>query len=65
MSDEQKSKNTVVISIRADEEFKNQIAQESELRGQTVSEAAERMLRLGLPLYLKRVPKKFERVETV
>lgn len=55
---------TTVISIRADQELKDRIAEESALRGHTVSEAAEKMLRLGMPRYLKQVPKKFERVES-
>ena len=63
MVDEQKTIASSVISIRTEGQLKERISEEAALRGQTVSEAAEQMLRLGLPLYLKRVPKQFERIE--
>ena len=63
MTDEQKSKASTVISIRAEEQLKERITEEAVLRGHTMSEAAEQILRLGLPLYIKRVPKQFERIE--
>lgn len=54
----------VILSFRVTKAEKDRIAEESALRGHTVSEAAEKMLRLGMPRYLKQIPKKFERVES-
>ncbi len=54
---------TVGLSFHIKRQFKAALDEAAKLRGHTVSEAAERMLRLGMPIYLKRVPKKFERVE--
>lgn len=51
-----------VISARADLDLKRTLEREAPLRGHTTSQAAELMLKLALPLYLKRFPKQFERV---
>lgn len=57
-----KSKGTVVISTRTEQEIQRQIEDESRLRGHTRSQALEQIIKLGLPRYLKRFPKKYERI---
>lgn len=64
MGKEKDKVETTVISIRADKRLRDAVAEEAALRNHSVSEAAGQMLKLGMPLYLKRVPKKFERVES-
>jgi hypothetical protein len=54
-----------VVSFRVTKSEKLQLKEEAALRGQGPSEAAATMFRFGRPRYLKRVPKKFERVESV
>lgn len=62
MSDEQKPKETTVISTRTELLIQQQIDEEGQLRGHTRSQALEQIIKLGLPRYLKRFPKKYERV---
>lgn len=50
------------LSARVEEQIKEVLSQEGPLRGHTLSEAVDNALKLGTPLYLKRFPKKFERV---
>lgn len=63
MREEQKPKENGIISTRTEPALKRQLDQEAELRGHTRSEALEYIIKLGLPRYLKTVPKKFERVD--
>jgi hypothetical protein len=62
MSEDTNTKETVIISTRADAELQQEIDREAKLRDHTRSQALEQIIRLGLPRYLKRFPKKFERV---
>lgn len=63
MSEEQKPKETAVISTRTELAVQHRIDEECQLRGHTRSQALEHIIRLGLPHYLKRFPKKYERVD--
>jgi hypothetical protein len=50
------------ISGRVEREIKQTIQDEAPLRGHTVSEAMDIILKLGLQPYLKKHPKKYEPV---
>lgn len=54
---------TVPMSTRTDEETREKIAEESTLRGHSLSEALEHIIKLGLPDYLKQFPKKYARLD--
>jgi hypothetical protein len=64
MQEQSKIKETAVISTRTNPELKTTVDTEARLRGHTTSEAVEKMIKLGLPKYLKRFPRKFEPVST-
>ncbi len=66
MKDEpKKDGNEKVISARlSDPALKRAVANEAELRGHTTSQAVEEIIKLGLPKYLKRFPRKFEPVNS-
>jgi hypothetical protein len=51
------------ICGRTEAETKDTLARESELRGHTLSEAVDHVLRLGLPIYLKEFAPQFRRVK--
>lgn len=51
-----------VISARADVELKEIFEREGPIRGHSASQAIELALKLGLPRYLKKYPKQFERI---
>lgn len=55
-------KDTAVISARTDARLKDQVDEEAQLRGHTTSQAVEEIIKLGLPKYLKRFPRKYEPV---
>jgi hypothetical protein len=63
MGDDIKSKEAPVISTRTSIEVQQQIDEEGQLRGHTRSQALEQIIKLGLPRYLKKFRKKYERVE--
>lgn len=60
--DEMKTLEKGIISARVDAAFKDAIKDDGELRGHTISEAVEIILKLGKPLYIKKYPQKYERV---
>lgn len=62
MREEQKAEETAVISTRTKLTVQRQLDEEAELRGHTRSQALEQIIKLGLPRYLKAVPRKYERV---
>lgn len=63
MSDAIKTtKETCIISTRTELEIQRQIDDEGKLRGHTRSQALEQIIKLGLPRYLRKFPKKYERV---
>ena len=67
MSKTDKKPNTnssarTVISARADIELKESFEREAPLRGHTPSQAAEIALKLGLPIYLRKYRKQFQRI---
>jgi hypothetical protein len=64
MSDAPKAKETAVISTRTEPETRQRIDEESQLRGHTRSQALEQIIKLGLPHYLRRFPKKYERIDS-
>jgi hypothetical protein len=50
------------ISFTTESGKKEYTRREAELRGQTLSEAMGMILEYGLPIYLEKVPRKFEPV---
>lgn len=62
MNEEQKTRETAVISTRTELEIQRRIDDEGKLRGHTRSQALEQIIKLGLPRYLTKFPKKYERV---
>lgn len=64
MSEDTNSKETVIISTRTGLELQQEIDREAKLRDHTRSQALEQIIKLGLPRYLKRFPKKFERLDS-
>lgn len=64
MSEDTNTKETVIISTRTDVDLQREIDHEAKLRDHTRSQALEQIIKLGLPRYLKRFPKKFERVDS-
>jgi hypothetical protein len=62
MAEETKTKETAIISTRTEIEVQRQIDEEGQLRGHTRSQALEQIIKLGFPRYLKRFPKKFEKI---
>lgn len=63
MNEEQKPKGTAIISARTEVQTRERIDEESQLRGHTRSQALEQIIKLGLPHYLRRFPKKYERID--
>jgi hypothetical protein len=63
MSEDTNTKETVIISTRTNLQLQEEIDHEAKLRDHTRSQALEQIIKLGLPRYLKRFPKKFERVD--
>lgn len=63
MSEEQKTEETAVISTRTKLVIQKQLDDEAKLRGHTRSQALEQIIKLGLPRYLKTVPRKYERID--
>ena len=64
MRDEVNNSKQVVISTRTDADTQKQIDNEARLREHTRSQALEHIIKLGLPRYLKRFPKKLERIDS-
>lgn len=62
--EETKLKENRVLSTRTTPELKEQVELEAGLRGHTVSEALHQIIKLGLPKYLKRVPKKYQHADS-
>lgn len=62
MMSDTKTTKEVVISTRTELKIQQQIDEQSELRGHTRSQAVAEIIKLGLPLYLKKFRKEFERV---
>ena len=63
MSQENKTTGTAIISTRTKLAVQKQIDDEARLRGHTRSQALDHIIRLGMPRYLKTVPRKYERIE--
>lgn len=64
MSEEEKPSESPIISTRATLALKRHITDEARLRGHTRSQALEQIIKLGLPRYLKTVPKKYEAIDS-
>lgn len=63
MSEQIEKSKAPIISTRSTIEFMDELDNEASLRGHTRSEALGEILRLGFPRYLKKFPKKFERID--
>jgi hypothetical protein len=63
MSEQIKQEDNPIISTRSTLEFKTRLDEAAELRGHTRSQALDEILKLGFPRYIKKFPKKYERVE--
>lgn len=63
MKGEAKKETAVVISTRTELEMQKSIDEAGQLRGHTRSQALEQIIKLGLPRYLRRFPKKYERID--
>lgn len=63
MSEQVEPDKNPIVSTRTDLEFKAALDEAAELRGHTRSQALEHIIKLGFPKYLKRFPKKYERVD--
>jgi len=63
MSEETKTETAPIISTRTTMEIRQRIDEECQLRGHTRSQALEQIIKLGLPRYLKQVPRKFDRID--
>lgn len=59
----ERKEKTKVISTRTEIEIQELIDEAGQLRGHTRSEALGAIIKLGLPLYLKKFRKKYQRVK--
>lgn len=57
-----KAKETrdAVITARTSEDVRETLEKEGALRGHSLSEAIDQSVRLGLPIYVKKVERKFD-----
>lgn len=54
---------SVTISARTDEETKEKLSEESTLRGHSLSEAVDHIIKIGMPKYLKQFPRKYAKLD--
>ena len=52
-----------VVSTRIEQRLRAMLHEEATLRGHTLAEALAKIIDIGLPIYLKRYPKRYQPIE--